>query len=142
MSIQFNERATVRAIASCAYESECLRDILVNAFKLNPWIVGKWEAKKALEQFDDEDKMYKKTDLNGIHGAVQYVQDYEKDMQYENLTRSSNPEALASMVAYINGAQVINRLAEKFHLFPDDQYTEQQRDKFSNVDTLMELLNS
>ena len=46
------------------------------------------------------------------------------------------------MVAYINGAQVINRLAEKFHLFPDDQYTEQQRDKFSNVDTLMELLNS
>ena len=141
MSIQFNERATLRAIASCAYESECLRDILVNAFKLNPWIIGKWKAKKALEQFDDEDKIYKKTDLNGIQGAIQYVQDYEKDRQYENLTRSSDLEALASMVAYINGAQIINRLAEKFHLFPDDQYTEQQRGRFSNVDTLMELLD-
>ena len=85
--------------------------------------------------------MYEKTNLDGVFGAIQYVQDYEIEEGGDVITELSDPEKLASMVAYINGEQVINELADELDLNWVDELTEQQAKQLSNVDAMQALLN-
>lgn len=141
MTNQFDTKSILEAIANYAEEGNTLEDVQNYAFNMDPWIIGTYKAAKALEQFNEDDQMYEKTNLDGVFGAIQYVQDYEIKEFGDVNTELSDPEQLASMVAYINGEQVINNLADELDLNWVDELTEQQAKQLSNVDAMQALLN-
>lgn len=141
MTNQFDTQSILEAIANYAEEGNTLEDVQNYAFNTDPWIIGTYKAAKALEQFNEDDQMYEKTNLDGVFGAIQYVQDYEIGEFGDVNTELSDPEQLASMVAYINGEQVINELADELDLNWVDELTEQQAEQLSNVDAMQALLN-
>lgn len=129
MSKEFNEQAMAEALLNFVDEDETLEDISDNAFNLDYWIIGTYQAAQALTEFDEEDQQYTKTMLNGVFGAVEYVQAYEDNELGQRVTDCSNPEKLANMVACINGNELINDLMDEFSLDMDDALTEKQADK-------------
>ena len=140
MANQFDKKIILDTITAYADEGETLENIKDYAFNSDPWIIGIWQASEALKDFDEESQLYEKTNLNGIFGAIQYVQDYENDEVGEVNTNLSDPEAVATMVAYINGEKIINKLAEVLNIDLDDELTEQQAEQLSSVETMEELL--
>lgn len=142
MTNQFDTQSILKAIANYAEEGNTLEDIQNYAFNTDPWIIGTYKAAKALEQFNEDDQMYEKTNLDGVFGAIQYVQDYENEEFGDVNTELSDPEQLASMVAYINGEQVINELADELDLNWVDELTEQQAKQLSkDIEAMQVLLN-
>lgn len=129
MSKEFNEQAMAESLLNFVDEDETLEDISDNAFNLDYWIIGTYQAAQALTEFDEEDQQYTKTMLNGVFGAVEYVQAYEDNELGQRVTDCSNPEKLANMVACINGNELINNLMDEFSLDIDDALTEKQADK-------------
>lgn len=138
---EFNTQAMLEAIAEYADEGDTLEDIQDHAFNMDPWIIGTYKASKALEQFSKADQLYEETDLNGVFGAIEYVQDYESNEIGQVITDLCDPESLASAVAYINGEQILNELTEKLDFYFDDKLNKQQADKLSSVKAMQELLN-
>ena len=141
MSKAFNKEAILEAIADYVDEGITLEDIQDYAFNLDPWIISTYKAAKALDQFNEEDQMYELTYFNGVFGAIQYVRDYETNKFGEAYTNSSDPEKLASVVAYINGEQILSELAEKLNIEFDDKLTEKQVKQLSSVETMQKLLS-
>lgn len=140
MANQFNTQAILEAITEYVDEGDTLENIESNAVNNDPWVIGKYKASEALKGFDEESQLYEKTSLNGIFGAIQYVHDYENDTLEVVITNLLEPEEVASMVAYINGEFILNRLAEALDIELDDELTEQQAKQLSSVETMQELL--
>lgn len=69
-------------------------DLHNEVFNTDYYIIGTYEAKKALEEF-------------GVFDAIEFIQEYEKDTFGEIITDLSNPEKLINMVYYIIGEEVI-----------------------------------
>ena len=136
----FDKETILDTITEYADEGETLENIEGNAFNTDPWIIGIWQASEALKGFDEESQLYEETNLNGIFGAIQYVQDYENNEFGKVLTNLSEPETLASMVAYINGEQLIYRLSEALDIDLDDELTKQQVETLSSVESMQKLL--
>jgi len=67
-------------------------DLHQEIFNTDYYIVGTYEAKKALEEY-------------GIWDAIAKVQEYEKDNFGEVYTDLSNPEKLVNMLYYIIGEE-------------------------------------
>ena len=143
MSKEFNTKTILNAITDySADKGNTLNDIRYSTFCLDPWIMGTYQAIKALKDFNEQDQLYEKTEQNGLSGAIQYAHDYAR-IEFGKFgfnIDSSDPEHLASTIAYINGEQIINKLADKLNLELDDELTEQQAAMLSSVESMQELL--
>ena len=138
MSEQFNRNAMLSAIKEGLDEGDrSLESIQDNTTNTIPWIIGTYQAAEALAKFDNDDMLYTNTNLTGVFGAIEYVQDYETDQLGTVNTNLSDPEDLASMVAYINMEMVLKDLHDdldldwdgEFYVDWDDDLTDQQVEK-------------
>ena len=112
-----------------------LEDIQMNTTNRDLWIIGTYKASQALEEFNEEDQLYTGTNLDGVFGAIEYVKNYETDQLGTVNTDLTDPEKVASMVAYINMECVLNDLSVKFDLDFGEELTDQQ------VDEIKEYIN-
>ena len=106
-----------------------LEDIQMNTTNVDLWIIGTYKASQALGEFSEEDQLYTGTNLDGVFGAIEYVKNYETDQLGTVNTDLTDPEKVASMVAYINMECVLNDLSVKFDLDFGEELTDQQVDK-------------
>ena len=74
-------------------------DLHNEVFNTDYYIIGTYEAKEALREYD-------------VFDAVGLVQDYEKDAFGTVYTDLSNPENLINMVWYIIGEEIIGEMYE------------------------------
>ena len=112
-----------------------LEDIQMNTTNSDLWIIGTYKASQALGEFSEEDQLYTGTNLDGVFGAIEYVKNYETEQLGTVNTDLSDPEKVASMVAYINMECVLNDLSVKFDLDFAEELTDQQ------VDQIKEYVN-
>ena len=112
-----------------------LEDIQMNTTNSDLWIIGTYKASQALGEFSEEDQLYTSTNLDGVFGAIEYVKNYETDQLGMVNTDLTDPEKVASMVAYINMECVLNDLSVKFDLDFEEELTDQQ------VDQIKEYIN-
>ena len=75
-------------------------DLHNRAFNEDYYIIGTYEAKEALREYD-------------VFEAIELVQEYEKENFGEIYTDLSNPEKLINMVWYVIGEEVIS---EMYHI--------------------------
>lgn len=132
MEKEFTQKIIENAVLKNLDEYNTLEDLLNDVFK--PWIIGEHEAAQALEDFDEEDQIVEKTNLAGVFGAIQYVKDYESltygaGLSITLFNELTDPERLASMVAYINGEAVIQGLADDLGINLDEELTDEKRNK-------------
>ena len=106
-----------------------LEDIQMNTTNTDLWIIGTYKASQALGEFNEEDQLYTGTNLDGVFGAIEYVKNYETEQYGIVNTDLSDPEKVASMVAYINMDCVLNDISVKFDLDWGDELTDQQVDE-------------
>ena len=112
-----------------------LEDIQMNTTNTDLWIIGTYKASQALGEFSEEDQLYTSTNLDGVFGAIEYVKNYETEQLGTVNTDLTDPEKVASMVAYINMECVLNDLSVKFDLDFGEELTDQQ------VDEIKEYIN-
>ena len=74
-------------------------DLHNEVFNTDYYIIGTYEAKEALREYD-------------VFDAIELVQGYEKDQFGEVYTDLSDPEKLINMVYYIIGDEVIGEMYE------------------------------
>ena len=116
-------------------DNRTLEDIQMNTTNRDLWIIGTYKASQALGEFSEEDQLYTGTNLDGVFGAIEYVKNYETDQLGTVNTDLTDPEKVASMVAYINMECVLNDLSVKFDLDFAEELTDQQ------VDEIKEYIN-
>ena len=114
--------------------SQTLEDIQMETTNNDLWIIGRCQATKALEQFDNDDNLVAPNPVddisqNGIFGAIGYVRAYELDEFGSMVTNVSDPEEIASVVAYINMEKVLNGISNDLNLCWDEELTDQQVEK-------------
>ena len=103
-------------------------DLHNETFNTDYYIIGTYEAKKALEQY-------------GTFEAIRKIQEYENDNFGEVLTDLSDPEKIANMLYYIIGNEAINDLYEYSETFSEnenDSATVENSDKI--IQDINELL--
>ena len=83
-------------------------DLHNETFNTDYYIIGTYEAKKALEQY-------------GTFEAIRKIQEYENDNFGEVLTDLSDPEKIANMLYYIIGNEAINDLYEYSETFSENE---------------------
>ena len=74
-------------------------DLHNEVFNTDYYIIGTYEAKEALREYD-------------VFDAIELVQTYEKEQFGEVYTDLSNPEKLINMVYYIVGDEIICEMNE------------------------------
>ena len=116
-------------------DNRTLEDIQMNTTNSDLWIIGTYKASQALGEFSEEDQLYTSTNLDGVFGAIEYVKNYETEQFGIVNTDLSDPEKVASMVAYINMDYVLNDLSNEFNIEWSDELTDQQ------VDEIKEYIN-
>lgn len=114
--------------------SRTLEDIQTYTTNTDPWIIGTYRAAKALEKFDNDDNLVFPNPVdsisqNGIFGAIGYVRAYELDEFGSIVTNVSEPEDVASIVAYINMEKVLTDISNDLDICWDEELTDQQVDK-------------
>lgn len=127
----FSKQAILDHIATNVmdYETEgsYLGDICNDLFNSDYWIVGTFEASQELNNFDGYEH---ETQLDGVFGAIEFVQNYELQnfgtVQNDDI---SNPERLANMVAYIMGENAFNEILDKTGLDMDDMASHENLEK-------------
>ena len=103
-------------------------DLHDQVFNTDYYIIGTYEAEKALEQY-------------GTFEAIRKIQEYENDNFGEVLTDLSDPEKIANMLYYIIGNEAINDLYEYSETFSEnenDSATVENSDKI--IQDINELL--
>ena len=133
MSEEFNYNTMLSTIADeLENGSQSLEDIQMNTTSNDLWIIGTYKASQALEEFSEEDQLYASTTLNGVFGAIEYIQDYETEQFGLVNTDLTDPEKVANMVAYINMECVLNDLSEEFNIDIEEELTDQQANSIVN----------
>lgn len=82
-------------------------DLHNEVFNTDYYIIGTYEAKEALREYD-------------VFDAIELVQTYEKEQFGEVYTELSNPEKLINMVYYVIGDEIIGEMCEKIEAFEDN----------------------
>ena len=111
---------------------ECLRDgfsgyycdLHHEVFNTDYYIVGTYEAEKALKEYD-------------VFRAIGKVQTYEKDNFGESYTDLSNPEKLINMLYYIIGEEVLHEMMDGIEAW--DENWNNLADEETNAKILEEL---
>lgn len=99
-------------------------------FNSEPWIIGRFEASNALNNFDGYEH---ETSLDGVFGAIEFVTNCSEDEGLEiNYSDLADPEKLASLVAYYEGKKVFNEILDKAKLSLDDSATSENLKKIKN----------
>ena len=130
MSEQFSRDTMLSTIKETLDDgSRTIENIQMETTNNDLWIIGTYQAAEALGKFDSDDMLYINTNLPGVFGAIEYVKSYETDQFGEVDTDLSNPEKLASMVAYINMEITLNDLSNEFDFDWDDELESQQVDE-------------
>lgn len=135
MSKEFSRNTMLSVIKESLDEGDhTLEGIQDNTTNTIPWVLGRYQATKALEQFDGEDDLIFPSPVdnisqNGIFGAIGYVRAYELDEFGSIVTNVSEPEDVASIVAYINLEKVLNDISNDLDLCWDEELTDQQVEK-------------
>lgn len=110
------------------YESNnCLDNVFNDLFNSDFWIIGRFEASTALNNFDGYEHG---TELDGVFGAIEFVKDYE--LQNFGTVQSgdiSDPEKLSNLVAYIMGENTFNEILDKTGLDMDDMASRENLEK-------------
>lgn len=83
-------------------------DLHDQVFNTDYYIIGTYEAEKALEQY-------------GTFKAIGKIQEYENDNFGEVLTDLSDPEKIANMLYYIIGNEAIQELYEYSETFLENE---------------------
>ena len=83
-------------------------DLHNETFNTDYYIIGTYEAEKALEQY-------------GVFEAIRKIQEYENDNFGEVLTDLSDPEKVANMLYYIIGEEAIQELYEYSEAFSENE---------------------
>lgn len=82
-------------------------DLHNEVFNTSYYIIGTYEAKKALEEY-------------GIWDALEKVQSYEEDNFGKVYTDLSNPEKLVNMLYYIIGEEVLHEMMDGVEAFNEN----------------------
>ena len=82
-------------------------DLHNEVFNTDYYIIGTYEAKKALEDY-------------GVWDAIEKVQTYEKENFGEIYTDMSDPEKLINMLYYIIGEEVLFEMMNGIEAFNDN----------------------
>jgi hypothetical protein len=98
-------------------------DLHNEVFNTGYYIIGTYEAKKALEEY-------------GVFEAIEKVQTYEKENFSEVYTDLSNPEKLVNMLYYIIGDEVL------FFMMDGVEAWEDNRDNLATDETNAEILRA
>ena len=135
MSEQFSRNTMLSVIKEALDEGYCTLEGIQDD-KADPWIIGRFQATKALEQFDIDDDLIFPNPVdnisqNGIFGAIGYVRAYELDEFGSTVANASDPEEIASVVAYINMEKVLTDISNELGLCWDEELTGQQVDKIN-----------
>jgi hypothetical protein len=98
-------------------------DLHNEIFNTGYYIIGTYEAKKALEEY-------------GVFDAIEKVQTYEQENFSEVYTDLSNPEKLVNMLYYIIGEEVL------FFMMDGVKAWEDNRDNLATDETNAEILKA
>ena len=103
-------------------------DLHNEVFNTDYYIIGTYEAKKALNEYD-------------VFEAIEVVQEYEKNTFGELYTDISNPEKLVNMLYYVIGDEVIGEMYE-IPAFNDNwnEYADEQTNA-KIIEALNEMYN-
>ena len=93
-------------------------DLHHEVFNTDYYIIGTYEAKKALEEYD-------------VFEAIEKVQAYEKDNFGEIYTDFSDPEKLINMLYYIIGEEVLYEMMDGIEAW--DENWNNQADEETNA---------
>ena len=96
-------------------------DLHNEVFNTDYYIIGTYQAKKALEEYD-------------VFDAIEKVQTYEKDNFGEVYTDLSNPEKLVNMLYYIIGEEVLYEIMDGMEAFNENWNN--QADEETNTEIL------
>jgi GDP-D-mannose dehydratase len=96
-------------------------DLHDEVFNTDYYIVGTYEAKKALEEY-------------GVFEAIEKVQTYEKETFGELYTDLTDPEKLVNMLYYIIGEEVL------YEMMNESKTLEENWDYLASVETNAEIL--
>lgn len=135
MSEQFSRGTMLSVIKESLDEgNRSLESIQDNTTNTIPWVLGRYQAAKALEQFDTDDDLIfpnpvNSISQNGIFGAIGYVRAYELDEFGSIVTNVSEPEDVASIVAYINMEKVLTDISNDLDICWDEELTDKQVEK-------------
>ena len=99
-------------------------DLHNEVFNTDYYIIGRYEAKKALEEY-------------GIWDAIEKVQEYEMDNFGKIYTDLSDPEKLINMLFYIIGEEVLFEMMDGIEAW--DKNWNNQADVETNAAILAEL---
>lgn len=116
-------------------------DELFNAcFNADEYIIGTYKAAQALNDFkpnEDLDPVNTNSLPDGAFGAIGLIQQYEEDNFGEVDTDLSNPEKVASMVAYIRGESLFDEVLDDLGLENDSDPQEIADNDRSNWDNVV-----
>ena len=93
-------------------------DLHSEAFNTDYYIIGTYEAKKALEEY-------------GVFDAIEKVQTYERDRFGEVYTDLSDPEKVVNMLFYIIGEEVLYEIMDGIEAW--DENWNNQADEETNA---------
>mgnify|MGYP000885823160 CR=1 FL=1 len=82
-------------------------DLHNEVFNTGYYIIGTYQAKEALEEYD-------------VFDAIEKVQTYEKENFGNVYTDLSNPEKLINMLYYIIGEEVLNEMMDGVEAWEDN----------------------
>jgi hypothetical protein len=99
-------------------------DLHNEIFNTDYYIIGTYEAKKALEEY-------------GVFEAIEKVQEYEKDNFGEVYTDLSDPEKLINMLYYIIGEEVLYEIMDDIEVWNNNWNN--QADEEINKEILKEI---
>jgi hypothetical protein len=98
-------------------------DLHNEVFNTDYYIIGTWQAKEALKEYD-------------VFDAIEVVHEYEYSNFGEIYTDASNPEKLINMLFYIIGEEVLSELEslnEHFDRIADHETNEIIRQELCNM---------
>lgn len=115
------KEAAKEAIEICLKEgySGYYCDLHNEVFNTDYYIIGRQEAKDALEEY-------------GVFDAIDLVQKYEDDNFGERYIDLSDPEKLMNMVYYVIGDEVMAEVCEKSKTI-DDKWNEEADEDTNNI---------
>ena len=113
------------------YSADDFDELFNDIFNSDYYIVGKYEAAKALETFKNDEALdgYATT-LDGSFGAIELVKHYETNLFEQTPTPLDDPESVANTVEYIRGEHVFNEVLDRARLEFDSETTAENMYKF------------
>lgn len=142
MSKQFNEQAMLETIQQYLDDGYTSLDDIQNDVNNDYWIIGTYKASQALEAFDSDDELAYDTTLDGVFGAIQYVQAFEEELGEQLSGDKIDPENISNIIAYINTQYTIDDILNHFdyNFSADDELTDKQVEAIKNL-TIDDLQN-